>query len=334
MGHIFIIAEAGVNHNGDMLLAKKLIDVAVDCGVDAVKFQTFHTEKNISRCAPKAAYQQIGQLKKESQFELIKRLELKDKDFVELARYCTKKKILFLSTPDDAQSVDFLARLGMPIYKIASGEITNLPHLRKISSLGKRVILSTGMADLKEISAAIKILIKNGTKKRDIVLLHCTTEYPAPVAEVNLRAMLTIKKKFGVAVGYSDHTNGIEVSIAAAALGAEVIEKHFTIDKSLPGPDHQASLSPNELAKMVQGIRHVEEALGDGIKRPSACELKNIPIVRRSIFAARDIRRGETFTEKDLIAKRPGTGISPMRWDQVVGSHAKRDFHDDEMIEL
>lgn len=333
MGHIFIIAEVGVNHNGDVCLARRLIDVAVDCGVDAVKFQTFHTEKNISRYAPKAAYQQIGR-PEESQFDMIKRLELKDEDFVELARYCAEKKMLFLSTPDDAQSVDLLARLGMPVYKIASGEITNLPHLRKIGSLGKRVILSTGMADLKEISAAIDILIKSGTKKRDIVLLHCTTEYPAPMVEVNLRAMLTMKEKFGVAVGYSDHTKGIEVSIAAAALGAEVIEKHFTIDKSLPGPDHQASLSPDELAKMVQSIRHVEEALGDGIKRPSACELKNIPIVRRSVFAARDIRRGETFTEKDLIAKRPGTGINPMEWDRVIGSRAKRDFHDDEMIEL
>jgi len=333
MGRIFIIGEAGVNHNGDMRLARKLVDIAADSGVDAVKFQTFHTGKNISRLAPKAEYQRIAR-PEESQFDMTKRLELKDEDFTELARYCDEKKVLFLSTPDDADSVDLLDRLRMPIFKIASGEVTNYPHLRHIGSLGKRVILSTGMADLKEIAAAVDVLIKSGTQRRDIVLLHCTTEYPAPLGEVNLRAMLTIKEKFGLAVGYSDHTEGIEASIAAATLGAEVIEKHFTIDKTLPGPDHQSSLSPDELAGLVRSIRNVERALGDGRKRPSPCELKNIPVLRRSIFAAQPIYRGEVFSEKNLIAKRPGTGISPMEWDRIIGQHAKRDFREDEMILL
>ncbi|MBF0504250.1 MAG: N-acetylneuraminate synthase [Candidatus Omnitrophica bacterium] len=333
MGHVFIIAEAGVNHNGDMRLAKKLIDAAAYSGADAVKFQTFRTEKNISRLAPLAEYQQ-KRGRQESQFDMIKRLELDHGQFSQLARYCRKKKILFLSTPDDADSVDFLDRLGMPIFKIASGEITNYPHLRHIGSLGKKVILSTGMANLKEIASAMEVLIKHGTRRRDISLLHCTSEYPAPLADVNIRAMLTMKEKFGVVVGYSDHTHGIEVSIAAVALGAGIIEKHFTTDKRLPGPDHQASLDPQELLSLVRSIRNVELAMGDGKKQPSACELKNIPVVRRSIFAARDICQGEILTQKDLIAKRPGTGISPMAWDRVIGRRAKRDFHDDEMIEL
>jgi N,N'-diacetyllegionaminate synthase len=311
MGRIFIIGEAGVNHNGDMRLARELVDIAARCGADAVKFQTFHTEKNISRHAPKAGYQLASQ-PGGSQFDMIKRLELKDGDFAELSRYCSEKKILFLSTPDDLGSVALLDRLGMPIFKIASGEMTNYPHLRCIGRLGKRVILSTGMADLEEIAAAMEVLVKSGTGRGNITLLHCTTEYPAPPAEVNLRAMLTLKERFGVAVGYSDHTEGIEVSIAAAALGAEVIEKHFTADKSLPGPDHQASLSPDELAALVKGVRKIEQAMGDGRKRPSPKELVNLPLVRRSIFAARDIRKGELFTEENLIAKRPGTGISPM----------------------
>ena len=333
MERVFIIGEAGVNHNGDMRLARKLIDIAVQSGVDAVKFQTFLTEKNISRKAPKAQYQKV-QGPSESQFDMTKKLELTQEEFTDLAEYCKKKKVMFLSTPDDVESVDFLDRLGMPIFKIASGEITNYPHLRHIGSLNKQVILSTGMAHFKEIVKAMDVLIKSGTKRRCIQLLHCTTEYPAPFAEVNLRAMLTMKEKLNVGVGYSDHTQGIEVSIAAVALGAQIIEKHFTIDKDLPGPDHQASLSPDELSALVKAVRNVEQAMGDGKKVPTACELKNIPVVRRSIFAARDIRRGEIFTEKDLITKRPGTGINPMDWKRVIGRRAKRDFYDDEMIEL
>jgi len=333
MGRVFIIGEAGVNHNGDIRLAKQLIDIAAQSRVDAVKFQTFRTEMNISRKAPKAQYQK-EQDPTESQFDMTKKLELKQEEFAELSRYCKKKRILFLSTPDDAPSVNFLDRLGVQIFKIASGEITNYPHLRHIGSLGKKVILSTGMANLKEIAKAMDVLIKSGTKRRDINLLHCTTEYPSPFDEVNLQAMLTMKNKFDVGVGYSDHTEGIEVSIAAVALGAKIIEKHFTIDKNLPGPDHQASLTPNELMSLVKAIRNVEKAMGDGKKIPSDCELKNISVVRRSIFAARDIRRGEIFTEENLITKRPGTGISPMEWKKVIGRRAQRDFCDDEMIEL
>jgi len=329
---IFIIAEAGVNHNGRMDLAKKLIDAASQAGADAVKFQTFRTEKIISRSAPKAEYQLLDNAQ-ESQFDMAKRLELSDDDFIILAQHCKRRSIDFLSTPDDLESVDFLARLGVRTIKIASGEITNLPHLRRIGGLGLKVILSTGMSTLKEVAKALEILVKSGTRRQDITVLHCTTQYPAPVQEVNLRAMLTMKEAFKVRVGYSDHTLGIEVPIAAAVLGAEVIEKHLTTDKDLPGPDHRASLSPVEFTAMVKAIRSVEKAMGDGRKVPTPSELKNIAIVRRSIFAARPIRKGEVFTEDNLITKRPATGISPLEWDRIIGRRAMRDFNEDEMIE-
>jgi len=332
LNKVFIIAEAGVNHNGSLELAKKLVDVAVEAGADAVKFQTFKAENLVSKSAKKAKYQVENTGSDESQYEMIKKLELGFDEFEELKKYCDEKGIMFLSTPFDDDSIEFLDKLGLEIFKIPSGEITNLPYLRKIGSLNKKVILSTGMADLGEVEDALDVLISAGTKKENITVLHANTEYPTPIEDVNLKAMQTIACAFGVDVGYSDHTLGIEVPIAAVAMGAKVIEKHFTFDRNLPGPDHRASLEPDELKAMIKAIRNIEKALGDGIKRPSKSESKNIEIARKSIVAKRDIKKGEKFTEENLAVKRPGNGISPMRWDEIIGKIASRDYKEDELI--
>jgi N,N'-diacetyllegionaminate synthase len=329
-----IIAEAGVNHNGDAVLARKLVDVAADAGADRVKFQTFSADRLVTTTAGKAAYQTRNTGQEESQYAMLKRLELNRAAHLDLIAYCRTRGIEFFSTGFDLESVDQLVELGASSFKIPSGEITNLPYLRHIGRLGKPVILSTGMSTLGEIEAAIGVLEGSGTQRDRITVLHCTTEYPAPVAEVNLRAMLTIRDAFGVAVGYSDHTPGIEVAIAAVALGASVIEKHFTLDRALPGPDHRASLEPGELAAMVSAIRNIERALGDGVKRPAACELRNASVARKSLVARQPIKAGEAFSEANLAVKRPGTGLSPMWWDQVIGRRAPRDFAADELIEL
>ena len=333
MKKTFIIAEAGVNHNGSLELAQKMIDAAVDAGADAVKFQTFKAEKLVSKYAPKAEYQKKRTTADESQLEMIKKLELNAAAHQTLIDYCKKKNIRFLSSPFDFESIDLLNELALDIFKIPSGEITNLPYLRKIGALKKEIILSSGMADLGEIKDALAVLIGAGTKLKDITVLHCNTEYPTPIEDANLKAMLTIKAAFpGVNIGYSDHTLGIEIPVAAVAMGATIIEKHFTLDKNMEGPDHKASLEPNELKAMVHAIRNVEKALGSGIKIPSPSELKNKPIARKSIVAAKDIRKGELFTEDNLAVKRPGTGISPMRWDEVIGQQASKDYQQDELI--
>ncbi|MFN3882486.1 MAG: N-acetylneuraminate synthase [Nitrincola lacisaponensis] len=330
-----IIAEAGVNHNGDMELAKKLIAAAADAGADLVKFQTFIAANIISRHAPKAEYQKGATDPTESQQEMVRKLELSRAQHLELISECKKEGIGFFSTAFDLDSINLLEELNADdIVKVPSGELTNLPYLRYLTRHGKPVLLSTGMAHLGDIEAAIDVIEQAGTSRNNITLLHCTTEYPTPMEDVNLLAMVNIGKAFGVKVGYSDHTPGIEVPIAAVALGATVIEKHFTLDRNLPGPDHRASLEPDELKAMVNGIRNIEKALGDGIKRPSPSELKNKPIARKSIVAARPIRAGELFSEENLMAKRPGVGISPMQWDAVIGRSAPRDFNEDELIEL
>ena len=330
----FIIAEAGVNHNGSMKLAMKLVDVAVEAGVDAVKFQTFRAERMISKFARKAEYQCNTSGKSETQLEMVKRLELDVTEHEELMGYCRGKGIMFLSTPFDLESIELLNGIGVEIFKIPSGEITNLPYLRRIGELKRKKILSTGMAEMGEIENALDILQEAGTPKDSIVVLHCNTEYPTPMEDVNLKAMLTIRDTFGVNVGYSDHTSGIEVPIAAVALGATVIEKHFTLDKNMDGPDHSASLDRVELERMVTAIRNIEKAMGDGIKRPSPSELRNKPVVRKSIVATRDINKGDIFTEDNITVKRPGTGISPMEWDSIIGRNAIRSFNEDELIEL
>ena len=329
----FIIAEAGVNHNGDAVRALQMCRTAKQAGCDAVKFQTFKAEDVVTASASKAEYQQSA-TGAGNQLEMIRALELPWSAFVALDAECKRLGITFLSTAFDHASLDSLDALGVPMHKIASGEITNLPFLRRVGRLGKPVILSTGMATQDEIGAALAALESAGTPRDRITVLQCNTEYPTPMADVNLRGMLTIRDAFGVAVGYSDHTQGIEVAIGAVALGATVIEKHFTLDRKLPGPDHKASLEPDELAAMVAAIRNIEQAMGDGIKQPSASEVKNKPIARRSLVASRAIRAGEAFSESNLAAKRPGTGISPMRWDEVLGRKARRDFAPDEMIEL
>ena len=329
---VFIIAEAGVNHNGSLDLSYQLIDVAKSAGADAVKFQTFKAENVVSRLADKAEYQKKTTGTDKSQLEMIKKLELSFDDFIKLKKYCDKKEIMFLSTPFDHQSIDFLNELGLDTFKIPSGEIINLPYLRKIGSLNKKLIMSTGMANLGEVESAIDILVKSGTKRANITILHCTTNYPCPYEEVNLKAMLTLKEAFKVPVGYSDHTLGIEVPIAAVALGAKIIEKHFTLDKKLPGPDHKASLEPAELKKMIKAIRNIEIALGDGIKKPNISEIEIMKVVRKSIVASKSIKKGEMFTKTNITVKRPGIGISPMRWDEVIGERANRDFKDDELI--
>ena len=329
---VFIIAEAGVNHNGSIELAKKLIDVAVDAGADAVKFQTFKTENLVSKNADKAEYQKETTDSEESQFDMIKKLELDLGTHNELISYCSEKNIMFLSTPFDLESIDMLNDLGLDIFKIPSGEITNLPYLRKIGTLNKKVILSTGMADMSEIEGALNILINAGTKKENITILHANTMYPTPMKDVNLKAMNTIGDTFDVAYGYSDHTLGIEVDIAAVAMGASVIEKHFTLDNKMDGPDHKASLEPDELIAMVRSIRNIELALGNGIKQPSESERPNMDIARKSIVANRDIKQGEVFSENNLAIKRPGSGISPMKWDDVIGTSALKDYKKDELI--
>lgn len=330
----FIIAEAGVNHNGSLDLAKRMIDAAVDTGADAVKFQTFKAEKTVSRYAPKTEYQKKVAKDDESQLEMIKKLELSATAHRVLIAYCKNKNIQFLSSPFDIESIDLLNDLGLDIIKIPSGEITNLPYLRKIGKMKKRIILSTGMAEMAEIKEALDVLTGTGMIYNDITVLHCNTEYPTPFEDVNLKAIVTIKTAFpGIQVGYSDHTQSIEVSIAAVTLGAEVIEKHFTLDRQQEGPDHKASLEPEEFKSMVSAIRNVEKALGKGIKKPSSSELKNKPIVRKSIVAARSITKGEPFTEKNITVKRPGNGINPMRWDEMIGRTATREYDTDEAIE-
>ena len=328
---VFIIAEAGVNHNGDINLAKKLVDMAVEAGVDAVKFQTWKTELLVTKEAQQAGYQTQNTKIKESQFDMLKRLELSYSEFRELKKYCDEKKIIFLSTPDEPKSADFLAEL-QDIFKIGSGEVTNLPYLRHIGRLKKQVILSTGMADIGEIEDALNVLIEAGTPKENITVLHANTMYPTPMEDVNLRAMMTIGNTFDIAYGYSDHTLGIEVDIASVALGATVIEKHFTLDKSMEGPDHKASLEPDELKTMVKAIRNIEIALGSKIKKPSKSEIPNIQIVRKSIVASCAIKKGDIFTEENLAIKRPSNGISPMRWDEIIGTVATQDYKEDEPI--
>ncbi len=320
---VIVIAEAGVNHNGDLEIARKLIDAAADAGSDFVKFQTFKTENLVSAHAEKAAYQKENS-GGGSQFEMLKKLELSEENHRELIAHCKLREIKFLSTAFDLDSISLLKKLGIKIFKIPSGEITNLPYLEKIGKQKSKVILSTGMSTEKEIEKAMKALVKSGTKKSDITILHCTTEYPAPLNEVNLLAMKSLHKKFKTDVGYSDHTQGIEVAIAAAALGASVIEKHFTLDRNMEGPDHKASLEPNELKEMIHCIRNIEIALGVGKKIPSKSELKNISAARKSIHTSREIKSGEKISENDLVMKRPGDGISPMKIKSVLGRKAKR----------
>jgi N,N'-diacetyllegionaminate synthase len=329
----FIIAEAGVNHNGDLEIARKLIDAAADSGADAVKFQTFKAENLVCPDAPKAGYQMETTGSSDTQYEMLKKLELNAEAHKELINHSREKGIIFLSAAFDLESLDFLNNLGLEIFKIPSGEITNLPYLQRIGGLRKKIIMSTGMADLEEIADALGILTECGTRKADITVLHCNTEYPTPFDDVNLLAMLTIKESLKVKVGYSDHTPGTEVPVAAAALGASVIEKHFTLDKNMVGPDHKASLEPHELKTMVREIRNIERALGDGIKKPSPSELKNKAAARKSIVAAKDIKKGEIISEEIITTKRPGTGISPMEWDRVVGKAAVKDFETDALIE-
>lgn len=331
MPQTLIIAEAGVNHNGSIRLARELALAAKKAGADIVKFQTFKAEKLVTKDAGKAAYQTENTKNHDSQYAMLKALELTYHDFEELQAYCTSIGIQFLSTPFDSDSIEFLETLDMPFWKIPSGEITNYPYLRQLAQTGKPIILSTGMSTSEEIQATVSLLRQYGTT--EITLLHCNTEYPTPFGDVNLSAMETIAKATGLPVGYSDHTEGIEVPIAAVAMGATVIEKHFTLDKTMEGPDHKASLSPEELTAMVSAIRHIEQAIGTGEKVPSASEKKNISVARKSIVACRPIAVGERFTEKNLTTKRPGTGISPMEWNEVIGQTATRAYAEDELIE-
>ena len=332
--HTLIIAEAGPNHNGDIIIAKKLIDVATASGADVVKFQTFKTDKVVTVDAVKANYQIANTGSNESQAEMLKKLELSPEVHQELIAYCKERNIIFMSAPFDLGSIGLLNQLGLETFKIPSGEITNLPYLRKLGALKKRLIMSTGMAEMDEVRAALNILIESGTPKDDIVILHCHTDYPTAMENVNLRAMCTMRDVLGVQVGYSDHTLGIEVPVAAVALGASVIEKHFTLDRQMIGPDHKASLEPHELKAMVAAIRNIEKALGDGVKRPTVVEREIMAIARKSIIAERDIQAGEVFTEENITTKRPGTGLSPMAWDKVIGKIAKQNFTKDEMITL
>jgi len=329
---VFIIAEAGVNHNGSIELAKKLIDAASESGADAVKFQTFKAEKLVSKNAQKAEYQKKTTDAQESQFDMIKKLELDLNTHKELIAYCKTQKIMFLSTPFDHDSIELLKTLGLEIFKIPSGEITNLPYLRHIGKLGKKVILSTGMADIGEIEDALDVLINSGTKKENITVLHANTMYPTPMEDVNLKAMVTIGNTFDIAFGYSDHTLGIEVDIAAVAMGANVIEKHFTLDKTMEGPDHKASLEPDELKTMVSAIRNIELALGSSIKKPSKSEIPNMSVARKSIVAKTEIKKGDKLSEDNIAIKRPGNGISPMRWDEYMGKIANKDYVEGDII--
>jgi len=332
MANVFIIAEAGVNHNGDLGLAKKLIDVAVEAGADAIKFQTFKAECLVTKDASKAKYQQQTTNKAENQYQMLKKLELNRDAHIQLMKYSKCQGITFLSTPFDSVSIAMLAELELDIFKIPSGEITNLPYLREIGRLKKQVILSTGISYLAEVKEALEVLIKAGTCREKITILHANTQYPTSYQDVNLNAMLTIGQKLGVKYGYSDHTLGIEIPIAAVALGATVIEKHLTLDKNLPGPDHQASLEPQQFTAMVTAIRNIQLALGDGCKQPSPSEMANHSIVRKSIVAKCSIIKGEILSTANLTTKRPGTGISPMQWDEVIGTLAKRNYVEDELI--
>ena len=329
---VFIIAEAGVNHNGSVDLAKQLIDVASDSGANAVKFQTFKAENLVVKNTQKAEYQKQTTDASESQFHMIKRLELDVETHKELIAYCQEKNIIFLSTPFDHDSINLLNDLNLQIFKIPSGEITNLPYLRHIGKLNKEVILSTGMSNLQEVEDALTVLISAGTQKNNITVLHANTMYPTPMGDVNLNAMLTIQKELGVAVGYSDHTLGVEVDIAAVAMGASIIEKHFTLDKTMNGPDHKASLEPEELKSMVASIRNIEKAMGNSEKKPSPSESINIEVVRKSIVASQDIEKGEVLTERNIAVKRPEGGISPMKWDSVIGSVAVKSYNSDDFI--
>jgi N,N'-diacetyllegionaminate synthase len=330
---IIIIAEAGVNHNGDISIAKELIDIAANSGADLVKFQTFKADFLVTKKATKAEYQLKNSGSAESQHEMLSRLQLTEEMHRELIAYCNSRNIQFFSTGFDIESIDMLVNLGQDQFKVPSGEITNLPLLRHIGHLGKKVILSTGMSDLEEVGNAIEVIIKAGTPKNKITVLHCTSEYPAPMIDVNLRAMKSIQDSYDVAVGYSDHTNGIEIAIAAAALGATIIEKHFTLDRSLVGPDHQASLEPIELKSMITAIRNIEIAMGDGVKKLTPSEYSNKVVARKSIVAKGKINKGEIFTSENLTTKRPGTGISPMRWDELIGTVSKKNYLDDEIIQ-
>lgn len=333
MENVLIIAEAGVNHNGNLQRAKDLISAAADSGADYVKFQTFKTEKVVTKSAKRANYQNKNTGDAESQFDMIKKLELSQKDHLELIEHSKKKNIKFLSTGFDLDSLDFLNSLDIPLFKIPSGEITNLPYLRKIASFKKPVVMSTGMANIEEVKESYHALLDAGLGKKDITIVHCNTEYPTPMEDVNLKAMLHIRDEIGVKVGYSDHTLGIEVPIAAVALGATVIEKHFTLDRDLPGPDHLASLEPLELKTMVTAIRNIEKAIsGSGKKEVSPSEKENLKIVRKSIVALTTIQEGEIFSPENVGIKRPGGGISPMEWDSVIGSKAKRNYNEDELI--
>jgi len=330
---VYIIAEAGVNHNGDINVAQQMIAIADDAGVNAIKFQSFTAESLVTRKAVKASYQKDTTGERETQFEMLKKLELNIDAHKILSSYCKKKGIDFLSSAFDLDTIDLLASLKINTWKIPSGEITNLPYLRKIGAFNQNIILSTGMADLGEIEDALDVLEAAGTPRQKITILHCNTEYPTPMEDVNLLAMKTIQSAFpGVNVGYSDHTVGIEVPIAAVALGARIIEKHFTLDRNMEGPDHRASLEPEELKAMVSAIRNIEKALGTGIKKPSLSEQKNLAVARKSIIASKPVQAGETFTEHNLTVKRPGTGISPMRWDEILGKKADQPYNEDDLI--
>lgn len=334
--HTIIIAEAGVNHNGSMELAKQLVDKAVEAGVDYIKFQTFKASNLVTKTAKQAEYQKknIGK-GGDSQYQMLKKLELTPEGHEVLIAYCKERGIKFFSTAFDFESIEYLHSLNLGLWKIPSGEVTNYPFLKRVAAYNEKTILSTGMCEMSDVRAAVEALYKNGLSKENLILLHCNTEYPTPFEDVNLKAMDALRKEFGVKVGYSDHTKGIEVPIAAVALGATVIEKHFTLDRNMEGPDHKASLEPEELKAMVNAIRNIEKAVGgDGTKHVSESERKNIAIARKSIVAACDIKEGEIFTEQNLTVKRPGSGISPMKWDEIVGMTAKRDFAEDDLIEI
>ena len=333
MSKTIIIAEAGVNHNGDINIAKKLINVASDAGADFIKFQTFKAEKIATKNAKRADYQNANLKNNDSQFDMLKKLELSQEEHCQLIKYCKTKKIKFLSTGFDHESINFLYKIGVRLAKIPSGEITNKPFLRKVARLFPEVILSTGMADIKEVKEAVDVILNQGFDKNKLTILHCNTEYPTPMKHVNLKAMQNINEKFEVNIGYSDHTLGVEVPVAAVALGAKVIEKHFTLDRNMEGPDHQASLEPDELKLMIRSIRNIEKAIsGSGIKEPSESELKNKEIVRKSIVAIKAIKKGEVFNKSNLGVKRPGTGISPMKWDDIIGKVSSKDFKIDDLI--
>ena len=332
MTKVFIIAEAGVNHNGDLTLAKQLIDEGVNAGVDAVKFQTFKAETLVSKNAQKADYQKNTTDWEESQFEMLKKLELDYEVYEELMTYAQERGVMFLSSAFELASIELLIELGIELFKIPSGEITNLPYLRKIAQTGKKVVLSTGMSTLGDIEKALEVLQESGAA--DITVLHCNTEYPTPMKDVNLKAMNSIAEAFKVSIGYSDHTLGIEIPIAAVARGAIMIEKHFTLDKSMEGPDHKASLEPKELKAMVEAIRNIEVALGDGVKRLSESEKKNIVIARKSLVAKTSISEGDIFSDKNLTIKRPGTGLSPMEWDNIIGTVSRKSYKEDEVVIL